>query len=66
VSQTFLCQKNPAHESLFATEAGWVCLDCDYTQNWAHSYMAINTEQVRNEDSDMRHLWNTRLEHSNK
>ncbi len=25
---------------LLATEGGWVCLDCDYRQNWAHSFMA--------------------------
>jgi len=25
---------------LIATEAGWVCPHCDYTQNWAHANMA--------------------------
>lgn len=25
--------------ALFATTRGWVCPFCDYTQNWAHSYM---------------------------
>lgn len=25
---------------LRATEAGWVCDDCDYTQNWAFDFMA--------------------------
>lgn len=24
---------------LVATEQGWVCPDCDYTQNWAHGFM---------------------------
>jgi rubredoxin len=24
---------------LVATEAGWVCQDCDYTQDWAHGFM---------------------------
>ncbi len=24
---------------LVATEAGWTCLDCDYTQDWAHTFM---------------------------
>lgn len=24
---------------LTATEAGWVCPCCDYTQNWAHEFM---------------------------
>ena len=25
---------------LIATEAGWVCPSCDYTQDWAHVFMA--------------------------
>jgi len=25
---------------LIATPAGWVCEDCNYTQNWAHRFMA--------------------------
>lgn len=25
---------------LIATENGWVCRDCAYTQNWAHPWMA--------------------------
>lgn len=25
---------------LIATEHGWVCPSCDYTQQWAHSFMA--------------------------
>jgi hypothetical protein len=25
--------------TLRATEAGWVCDDCDYTQDWAHDFM---------------------------
>ncbi len=24
---------------LMATTDGWVCQDCDYTQDWAHSFM---------------------------
>lgn len=24
---------------LIATEAGWICPDCDYTQSWARDYM---------------------------
>jgi len=27
-------------QSLVATEAGWVCPVCDYTQDWAHAFMA--------------------------
>lgn len=26
-------------EMLIATEAGWVCRRCDYTQDWAHDFM---------------------------
>ncbi len=24
--------------ALIATEAGWICLDCDYTQDWCHDF----------------------------
>lgn len=34
---------------LVATNAGWVCLDCDYTQNWAHSGMVALTDEERDE-----------------
>lgn len=26
--------------TLVATRHGWICLDCDYTQDWAHDFMA--------------------------
>ena len=26
--------------NLIATENGWICPVCDYTQNWAHNFMA--------------------------
>lgn len=32
---------------LVATEAGWVCRHCDYTQTWAHSWMADDTNWQR-------------------
>ena len=32
----YTCGNNSRHRSLVATEYGWVCLDCNYTQNWAH------------------------------
>lgn len=33
---------------LIATEQGWVCADCDYTQDWAHAHMTDRTwEQFR-------------------
>jgi len=25
---------------LVATNDGWICTTCDYTQNWAHAFMA--------------------------
>jgi hypothetical protein len=28
---------------LEATEQGWVCPSCDYTQDWAHNFMADNS-----------------------
>ena len=28
------------HASLIASEDGWHCPACDYTQNWAHGFMA--------------------------
>jgi hypothetical protein len=38
---------------LIATTAGWVCPCCDYTQNWAHGFMADKEqldkmEQIKN------------------
>jgi hypothetical protein len=35
----------PGHEGggdrdLVATRAGWICCHCDYTQKWAHGFMA--------------------------
>jgi hypothetical protein len=26
--------------NLIATEKGWICNDCDNTQDWAHEFMA--------------------------
>jgi len=34
---------------LIATNAGWVCPECDYTQNWAYEgmfYPPINVEKI--------------------
>lgn len=39
----FTCRNRGDHESegvLTATVEGWVCGECDYTQNWAHRFMA--------------------------
>jgi len=32
---------------LMPTPDGWVCLDCDYTQNWAHDFSLTWTETER-------------------
>lgn len=42
----FTCGNDSSHEVLHATTAGWVCLDCEYTQNWAHAFMAVNTDLI--------------------
>jgi hypothetical protein len=34
----FTCRES-AHGSLAPTRAGWVCLQCDYRQDWAHGHM---------------------------
>lgn len=39
----FTCGKRDGHEGegiLTATINGWVCQECDYTQDWAHDFMA--------------------------
>jgi fido (protein-threonine AMPylation protein) len=36
----FTCGNGSHHRILVATPDGWVCRDCDYTQNWAHAFMA--------------------------
>lgn len=36
----FTCGNNSNHGVLVATRIGWYCTDCDYTQNWAHGFMA--------------------------
>lgn len=32
----YTCGNDSRHRVLVATENGWVCPDCDYTQGWAH------------------------------
>lgn len=39
--------------NLVATEAGWVCPCCDYTQNWAHAFMA---DKQQLDDMDLSHV----------
>lgn len=36
----FTCGNDSRHRDLVATTGGWVCPDCDYTQKWAHKFMA--------------------------
>lgn len=36
------------HTVLIATPEGWVCPACDYTQDWAHDFMAIHPAQDPN------------------
>jgi hypothetical protein len=37
----FTCGNNHAEDDLLiAAETGWVCPNCDYTQDWAHDFMA--------------------------
>lgn len=38
----FTCGNDSRHAVLVATEAGWKCPDCDYTQDWAHQFMAAD------------------------
>jgi hypothetical protein len=41
----FTCGNDSRHRDLVATRDGWICPDCDYTQNWAHGFMA-DAEQL--------------------
>lgn len=41
VMHPFTCGNDTGHRLLVAAiDDGWYCLDCDYWQNWAHSWMA--------------------------
>lgn len=33
--------------TLVATEAGWVCPNCDYTQDWAWEFMAEPFQEIK-------------------
>lgn len=35
----FTCGNDSRHQNLVATKDGWICPNCDYTQNWAHGFM---------------------------
>lgn len=36
----YTCGKDSRHRDLVATTDGWVCLDCDYKQDWCHEHIA--------------------------
>ena len=40
---------------LVATEAGWICPVCDYTQNWAHEFMT--GEPLPNPIHELKRQW---------
>lgn len=47
----FTCVNNhEPNNNLFATEEGWVCPYCDYTQDWAHKFMTEFEEMQNNLD----------------
>ena len=35
-------------QPLVATVHGWICVYCDYTQNWAHEFMADSSWKYGN------------------
>ena len=35
----FTCGNDSRHRDLIATPEGWICPDCDYTQDWSHDWM---------------------------
>lgn len=36
----FTCGTDSCRATLVATEAGWTCPACEYTQGWAHGFMS--------------------------
>jgi hypothetical protein len=43
VWHAFRCANEPCACLLVATEAGWICPQCSYTQDWAHAWMVEGT-----------------------
>ena len=39
----FTCRNEPCDGVLVATEGGWTCPECSYTQDWAPAWMANGT-----------------------
>ena len=49
VLHEFTCGKRDNHKGeglLRATNDGWVCDECDYTQNWAHAFQVSDWRQL--------------------
>lgn len=45
---------HPYNAVLIATEDGWICPHCPYTQNWAHTEMTDNAwKELRNALKEM-------------
>jgi hypothetical protein len=38
------CRSSHPNDALVATPNGWMCRHCDYTQQWAHGFMAKHLE----------------------
>lgn len=36
----WMCGNSPLHHMLVASIDGWICVDCDYSQDWAFDWMA--------------------------
>lgn len=39
--------------TLLATEDGWVCRDCDYTQDWAHAFSLVVADDANPFDAEI-------------
>jgi hypothetical protein len=40
---SFTCGSDNCRSILIATTNGWICPNCDYKQNWCHSFMVKTT-----------------------
>lgn len=46
----FTCGKDhDGNRVLVATNNGWVCPTCDYSQNWAHEFMGTNVQEIKDQ-----------------
>ncbi len=51
----FTCGENSNHRPLVAGPNGWVCIDCGYSQAWAHDFMA-DPKIIRSQQKLLRKL----------